>query len=143
MRPAISTLVLLRFAAAVLAFCAGVAVTPATGQRPALAMLDGLEKGRWLVRSRGSEPATFPVCIDNGRKLIQLRHLDADCEHLVIADGAAAVTVQYTCRGQGYGRTTIRRESNRLVQIETQGIARGLPFDDLVEARHTGNCAAP
>ena len=30
---------------------------------------------------------------------------------------ATEVTVQYTCRGRGYGRTHIRRETNRLVQI--------------------------
>ena len=50
--------------------------------------------------------------------------------------------VQYTCRGKGYGRTQIRRESNRLVQIDSQGIADGLPFSFSAEARRVGDCAA-
>jgi predicted subunit of tRNA(5-methylaminomethyl-2-thiouridylate) methyltransferase len=59
---------------------------------------------------------------------------------LVVEDRADQVTVQYTCRGRGYGRTTIRRETGRLVQIQTQGIAEGLPFDFAAEARRMGDC---
>lgn len=104
-------------------------------------MLDGLEHGRWVIRSREPGRAAYPLCIDSGKRLIQLRHMEDNCDRLVVADASNAVTVQYTCLGRGYGRTTIRRESNRLVQIETQGIAGGLPFDELAEARHTGDCA--
>jgi len=50
------------------------------------------------------------------------------------------VTVQYTCRGLGYGRTAIRRESSRLVQVQSQGIAEGLPFEISGEARRIGDC---
>jgi hypothetical protein len=52
------------------------------------------------------------------------------------------VTVQYTCRGRGFGRTHIRRETDRLVQIDTQGIADSRPFAFSVEARRTGDCTA-
>jgi hypothetical protein len=48
--------------------------------------------------------------------------------------------VQYTCRGRGYGRTHIRRETSRLVQIDTQGIADGRPFAFAAEARRVGDC---
>jgi len=113
---------------------------PATSQRPALAMLDQLEPGRWEVRLRDGSGRASQVCLDNGRKLIQLRHEALICERLVVDDRVDQVTVQYTCRGRGYGRTTIRRETGRLVQIETQGIAEGLPFDFAAEARRMGDC---
>lgn len=113
---------------------------PATSQRPALAMLDQLEPGRWEVRLRDGSGRTSQACLDNGRKLIQLRHEALICERLVVEDRADQVTVQYTCRGRGYGRTTIRRETGRLVQIQTQGIAEGLPFDFAAEARRMGDC---
>lgn len=115
--------------------------TPANGQRAGLAMLDQLEAGRWEVRSR--EPGVAPdrICLSSGRRLIQLRHPDAPCERFTVEDSPTVVTVQYTCRGRGYGRTTVRRESGRLVQIQSQGIAEGLPFDFTAEARRTGDCA--
>lgn len=113
---------------------------PASSQRPALAMLDQIEPGRWEIRLRDGSRRSYPICVDNGRKLIQLRHDALNCERLVIDDRADEVTVQYTCRGRGYGRTSIRRETGRLVQIETQGIAEGLPFEFAAEARRTGDC---
>lgn len=122
-----------------MAGCAVLAV-PASSQRPALGMLDQIEPGRWEIRLRDGTRRTYPICIDNGRKLIQLRHEALNCDRLVIDDRADQVTVQYTCRGRGYGRTSIRRETGRLVQIQTQGIAEGLPFEFAAEARRTGEC---
>jgi hypothetical protein len=114
---------------------------PASGQRPALAMLGQLEAGGWELRDRDGGPAQR-ICLPDARRLIQLRHPSAACERLIVDDGATEVTVQYTCRGRGYGRTHIRRETNRLLQIDTQGIADGLPFAYSAEARHVGNCPA-
>ena len=51
-------------------------------------------------------------------------------------------TVSYTCAGQGSGRTRLRLESARLVQVESSGIAGKLPFDFTAEARRVGSCAA-
>ena len=42
--------------------------------------------------------------------------------------------------GNGYGRTNLRREISRLVQIESQGIVDGLPFQFAAEARRVGAC---
>ncbi len=58
----------------------------------------------------------------------------------MVEDAPGRVTVQYTCRGNGYGRTSIRRESETLVQIEGQGVAGGAPFQFRAEARRTGAC---
>ena len=68
------------------------------------------------------------------------RHRQSGCSRVVVQDGADEVVVQYTCRGNGYGRTSIRREGNSLVQIRSQGIQGGTPFSFSAEARHSGSC---
>lgn len=112
---------------------------PADGTSRSLAMLDQLESGRWEMHERTGLPAQR-ICVPGGRHLIQLRHPGAQCDSIVIQDGPAQVVVQYICQGRGYGRTRVRRETNRLVQIDSQGIAEGLPFDFSVEARRIGEC---
>ena len=122
-------------AGAVLAIAA-----PAFGGGPSLTKLDQLESGRWELRERaGSAPQN--LCAPSGRQLIQLRHPGAQCSTFVVEDGPAQVVVQYTCAGHGFGRTRVRRETNRLVQIDTQGIVDGLPFDFSAEARRVGDCS--
>ena len=113
---------------------------PASGQKPELGMLDELDHGAWELRERGEGGAVHNLCIDNGRKLIQLRHPGVPCNSVVVEDKADEVTVQYTCRGRGYGRTHIRRETNGLVQIDSQGIVNGLPFSFNAEGRKVGAC---
>ncbi len=115
---------------------------PASGQRPALAMLDQLDSGKWELRLRDGRTVVERLCIDNGRRFIQLRHPEPTCERFIVDDQPGQVTVQYTCRGKGYGRTHIRRETNRLVQIDSQGIAEGLPFEFIAEARRVGDCSS-
>ena len=118
-----------RFAAVlgalVVAMVAGFAA-PVLAARQPLAMLDEVESGRWELR--------------DARRLIQMRHPFDNCERLIVNDTPTDVTVQYTCRGRGYGRTHIRRESNRLLQVDSQGIAEGLPFAFVAEARRIGDC---
>lgn len=133
----------IRKVAIILAAVLGVGVVaPASGQRPTLAMLDQIESGRWELRLREQGGSVERICIPNGRRFIQLRHPDAACERLVVQDQSSAITVQYTCRGHGYGLTSIRKESSRLLQISSQGIANGLPFEFSAEARRVGNCPA-
>ncbi len=131
----------LRFAGAAVAALLAVAA-PASGQRASLTMLDQLDAGRWELRQRDSSSPAERLCVSNGRRFIQLRHPEVSCDRLVVEDGPSEVTVQYTCRGQGYGRTSIRRETSRLVQIQSQGIRNGLPFEFSAEARRVGDCSA-
>ena len=118
-----------------------VLAAPALGGGSSLAMLDQLESGRWELREHASS-VPQKICVASGRRLIQLRHPGAQCSNFVVEDGPAQVVVQYTCTGHGYGRTRVRRETNRLVQIDTQGIVDGLPFEFSVEARRVGECDA-
>jgi hypothetical protein len=128
-----------RFAAIAAGFYAIGLLSPAAAQGPSLAMLSALDDGQWEVRPRDGS-ALRRVCVRSGLELIQLQHSDSDCSRFVVEDGAKTVTVQYTCRGNGYGRTSIRRETASLVQIDSQGIAGGLPFQFSAEARRVGNC---
>ena len=112
---------------------------PGLAQGNGLAMLGSLTKGEWTIKQRGGV-ADRKICLKSGAELIQLKHRDAGCNQFVVEDGAARVTVQYTCPGNGYGRTSIRRETGALVQLESQGIHDGTPFQFIAEARRTGTC---
>jgi hypothetical protein len=113
-----------------------------TAQRPSLAMLDQLQPGQWEVRDRDLSGGRSRLCIDNGRRLIQIRHMRETCRSFTVQDTADAVTVHYTCPGNGYGQTSVRFESAQLVQLETQGIAQGLPFNMRAEVRRVGACTS-
>jgi hypothetical protein len=112
---------------------------PGLAQGGGLAMLGTLTKGEWTIKQRGGA-GDRRICIKSGAELIQLMHRESGCSRFVVEDGAARVTVQYTCPGNGYGRTSIRRETGTLVQLESQGIHDGTPFQMTAEARRTGNC---
>lgn len=120
--------------------CALAGATAVPAQAPSLAMLDRLEKGSWQLRERGKDAVLQTICVGDARRMIQIQHPRATCSRYVIEDTPNSVTVHYTCPGAGHGRTTIRSETNRLVQIDTQGIAEGKPFSQAIEARRTGGC---
>ena len=117
----------------------GLAVPVLAAQGNGLAMLGTLTKGEWTIKQRGRAPDR-KICVKSGAELIQLMHRESGCNQFIVEDGAARVTVQYTCPGNGYGRTSIRRETGALVQLESQGIHGGMPFPMTAEARRTGSC---
>lgn len=131
-----------RLIAILLIGCAlgGALAVPVLADGSAMAMLDRLQKGAWDLRFRDESTSPKRLCIGNGRQFIQLRHPSVKCSHVVVEDEADEVTVQYTCPGKGYGRTNVRRESDRLVQIDSQGIENGVPFAFAAEARYVGRC---
>ncbi len=119
----------------------GMPLASAVVQDSSLTMLPTLSPGEWTVEFRDKR-ANQKICVRTGEELIQLGHSQKGCSRFVIEDSANRTTVQYTCRGDGYGRTDIRRENAKLVQLETQGIAQGIPFQFAAEARRTGlDCA--
>lgn len=104
------------------------------------AMLAKLQRGQWTVTPDDGGPVRR-ICLGDSMQFVQLRHGSSPtCSRFVVEDEPGRVTVQYTCRRNGYGRTTIRRETETLVQIESQGVAGGRPFDFSAEARRTGAC---
>nr|WP_295370670.1 hypothetical protein [uncultured Sphingosinicella sp.] len=100
-----------------------------------------LEPGLWQLRDLDNPAGQQQsICVADPSALLQLRHRNAPCSRLVIADGAKAATVQYTCPATGFGRTEVRVETPRLAQIDTQGIADNAPFSYRVQARRIGVC---
>jgi len=115
---------------------AAVAVPPNNG----LALLDTLERGNWQLRATGSDEPLTKICLGNPDALVQIRHNGLACEQYVVRASPTSVTVSYTCKGQGQGLTTIRKESDRIVHIQSQGIRNNAPFSFAVEGRRTGPC---
>lgn len=115
------------------------AAPQAAAQGKGLALLARLTKGEWTIKFRDGSPDR-KICMRTGQELIQLRHPEGGCNQFVIEDAEAKVAVQYTCPNNGFGRTSIRKETAGLVQLESQGIEGGLPFQFTAEARLTGSC---
>lgn len=113
---------------------------PGEGQpRGAPPMLARLESGQWELRGPGNDRIAS-ICLGNPILLTQPQHGGANCERDVVAADASSMTVNYSCPGVGRGRTTIRFETPRLVQIDSQGLYRGAPFALRAEARRVGAC---
>ena len=111
---------------------------PASARNHSLAMLDTLQKGSWVLHEK--DAGAERICLRSGRELIQLRHKQSGCGLFVVEDGADEIDVQYTCPGAGYGRTSIRRETGTLVQVQSHGIVGSAPFAVVGEARREGAC---
>ncbi len=114
----------------------------ALGQGDTPELLTNLEPGRWTLRAIGG--ASVPVnqlCVSNPRVLAQIEHRgNGQCSHLLVRSSPTSVTISYSCKGAGQGLTTIRKETDRLIQVQSQGISNGAPFSFSVEGRHSGVC---
>ncbi len=117
----------------------GLGAVPATPQAPTMELLDRIERGAWVLDYRGSAQKQR-VCVRTGRELTQLRNPGPKCRRYVVESSANQVTVQYSCGGAGYTRTSIRRESGTLLQITGQGMNKSRPFQFSAEARRAGSC---
>ncbi len=112
-------------------------LTQAAGKLPALARL---EPGLWQLRNLDDSRPIQSICIGDPNLLMQIQHRNSPCSRLVIANEERGATVQYTCPAHGFGRTSIRVETPRLAQIDTQGIVENAPFGYRAEARRVGPC---
>jgi hypothetical protein len=114
---------------------------PAHALAPAgLQALAQLEKGRWLVRDLDAGVDHGAFCLADPMALIQIEHAGGDCASEVIENGDDGGTVRYTCRGHGFGQSTIRVATPRSARIDTQGIKDNTPFSYRAEARKIGDC---
>lgn len=111
---------------------------PGNGAHP---MLGRLEAGQWELRSGAGNARIAAICLGNPILLTQPRHGAAPCTRDVVAADSDSMTVNYSCPGQGRGRTTLRFETPRLVQIDSQGLDHGMPFAMRAQARRIGPCA--
>ena len=112
----------------------------APAQAPQMVLLNGLQKGSWTLKERGSSDASTNICLGDARRLLQIEHGNVQCTRYIIEDTPTNLRVSYKCGSLGHGVTNIRRESSNLVQIQTQGIANKAPFSIAFEGRRTGSC---
>lgn len=126
--------------------CGAVAMMIATGSAMSTPMpgsLKGLEPGEWELRERGGVGAggeLHRLCLADLRQLIQIRHPRGSCKRLTVDERAKHLSVSYDCAGAGGGRTDLRIETSRLVQLRSQGVADGAPFSFVLEGRRIGLC---
>lgn len=128
--------------AAVLALGIGPAAM-AVGQGDTPDLLETLERGLWQLRAIGggaSGVATDRLCVSDPNQFIQIQHGGNICSHYVVRSSPNSVTISYSCKGAGQGLTTIRKESGRLIHIQSQGIRNSAPFSFSVEGRRAGAC---
>lgn len=123
----------------------GTAAMSPGGRAPTLPVtaLRQLEKGQWELRERGTgrtEPPRQRICVGDPAQLLRAGRGNAECDQFVVSDSAHRAVVTYQCKGKGSGRTDLRVETPRLVQIQSQGVSDGAPFDVQLEARRTGDC---
>ena len=127
-----------------LAFIASVATPGFTqaAQAPTLTALSVVESGQWELKSRGIAMEKQLICVSDARVLLQPRHSGSACTRFIITNDSRVATVQYSCPGMGSGRTMLRVETPRLVQIDSQGISGLEPFAVKLEGRRVGECGA-
>jgi hypothetical protein len=127
-------------ALALVAAIAAIAAVPALALRENVTALTALERGRWLVHSAAQRPLARSICLGDPALLFQLEHGPTGCvQELVAADGRGGI-VQYSCQGRGYGRTSVRVETSKVVTIDTQGLIDGRPFAYRATARKVSDC---
>ena len=123
-----------------LAGLAALAAAPALAlSLPSIAALSQLERGRWVV-SDSEAGERHSVCLGDPMTLVRLEHPGGVCSGELLASEASGGTIQYRCPGRGFGHTSIRVETPRLVRVDTQGLADGRPFAYRAEARRVGEC---
>ena len=117
-------------------------LTPAAVAAPG-SPLKGLEAGEWELRERAPENGKGErrrICLADIRQLIRTRHGRQQCRQLTVDEAAKRLSVSYDCGPGGSGRTDLRIETPRLVQMRTQGVADGAPFSFAMEGRRLGAC---
>jgi hypothetical protein len=103
--------------------------------------LTKLEKGRWQVRELDGAATPTAICLTNPAVLLRYEHRsETSCSWEVLENAAGSATVQYSCRGRGFGYSQLRVETPRSVRVDTQGFSNGRPFSYRLEARRTGAC---
>lgn len=105
-----------------------------------MAMLDSLDRGMWQLRPMVGSVPMAKICLGKLESLTQIQHSGLACDQYVVRSSANSVTVSYTCKGHGQGLTTIRKESSRIIHIQSQGIHNNAPFSFSAEGRKIGPC---
>lgn len=112
----------------------------ANAQPLVLDALAGLERGEWELKERGGTGVPRRICVGDPVQLLQPRNPERQCKRFVLENGGERAAITYDCGPAGQGRTALRVETARLVQIDSQGVASGAPFALTIEGRRIGVC---
>lgn len=123
--------------AAIVAMAAFAGAAPA--QTPSIPALDGLASGEWELSFRDSDRKDR-ICLGDPKQFLQVMHRRNSCSHYIIEQSPNSARVSYKCSARGHGVTSLRRETNRLVRLDTQGVSNGDWFSEQIEARRVGTC---
>ncbi len=131
----------LYLAAAAVAGSAFIVAVPSIAQQIDSEILSTLTPGLWQFRdkSRNGE-LVDAICVGDVKRMVQIKNKNDSCSLKMIRSSGNSVTYDYMCAGKGKGQTTIRKETNKLVQVHSQGISGGEFFNFQLEARHAGSC---
>jgi len=107
-----------------------------------LAALSTLQPGQWSLRGLDATSPSKTLCIGDMETLLRVANPKASCTEAVISDASDHATVYYSCPGVGHAQTSLKVETPRLVQIDSQGVRGNEPFALAYEARRAGECQA-
>ncbi len=125
-----------------LAAAASLLPVTVAAQTPGAGALSMLERGEWQLLERGASAAPRRMCVTDVQQLLQPEHPGQQCKRFVVENSPKQMTVTYDCADAGQGRTAVRVETSRLVQISTQGVSGGSPFSRTIEGRRVGACTS-
>lgn len=116
------------------------APSPAPSASALPRVVKSIEAGHWEFRDvvEGGKP--LHLCLGDKRQLFQFRHPAPMCRQFVGTNEPEHAVVSYDCEQRGQGRTDLRVETPRLIQIDSRGIADGAPFATRLEGRRIGAC---
>ena len=130
---------ILRFA--LLFLIASVSVAAALPQLQQIKAMMTVQPGLWTIHALDRGESDVPAfCVTDTARLLQFRHPGQTCSRFIIADTSRVATIQYTCPGNGWGRTSVRIISPGQLRLDTQGIADNAPFALAAEAKRVGEC---
>ena len=113
----------------------------ATGSAALAGALSQVMPGIWELSGVPGARAPAKACFVSLDQLEEYEHRGHVCSKTVLSDAGTTLIVQYSCGGNGFGRTQVTALTPRSLRIETQGISDGLPFNYVLQARRVGDCA--
>lgn len=125
-------------------FTIGFAMTLAAGAGLAMAanpaLLGKSRPGQWELAGIEGMKAPARMCVTDLADLARLQHPGRKCTQRAIRETKSSVTFAYECAAGDFGQTRMDFLTSQSFRIQTQGIAGGLPFSYLVQARRLGEC---
>jgi hypothetical protein len=128
---------MIRAATLLLAASAAATAPAAAEQGPGLA---GTQPGLWEISGAPGSKAPVRQCIGDVAALARFEHRGKTCSAKVLQSEGSATSIEYSCGAAGFGHSDVEVITPRSLRISTQGIADGLPFNYVLQARRVGEC---